>query len=168
MSLLLLILFWFTCISYTFQQQQQQQQQQQHIVLNIPIELHGKSGDTKFLDFNLYEGEDVHNTVSNFCFHNNIENRFCQVLMKSVLDKLDDSSEKLGYFIGQNKIERLKEAVFNEAALGKTGNVILDAIDINIPSDISRMAVIHSCTLEEQVNDILADTRVVLLIISIA
>ena len=77
--------------------------------------------------------------------------------MKSVLDKLNDSSEKLGYFIGQNKIERLKEAVFNEAGLGKTGNVILDAIDINIPSDISRMAVIHSCTLEGQVNDILAD-----------
>jgi len=100
MSLLLLILLWFTCISYTFQQQQQQQQQhqqQQQIVLNIPIELHGTTGDTIFLDFNLHEGEDVHKTVSNFCFNNTIDDAFCQVLMKSVLDKLSGiSSDTIG------------------------------------------------------------------------
>ena len=91
MSLLLLILFWFTCISYTFQQQQQQ------IVLNIPIELHGTTGDTKFLDFYLHEGEDVHHTVSNFCLNNTIDDAFCQLLMKSVLDKLSGiSSDTIG------------------------------------------------------------------------
>ena len=122
MVLLLSILLFFTCISYTFQQQQQDP------ILNIPIELLGTTGDTKFLDFLLYDGEDAHDTVSNFCFQYNIENRFCQLLMKSVSEKLDDvSSNDIGYFIGQTKIERLKEAVFNEARLGKTGNVILDA-----------------------------------------
>ena len=79
--MLLLILFWLVMVA-------EPEKLQQQLILNIPIELHSKSGVPNVIDFYLFEGDDVNRTVSNFCISNNIEDTFCQILMKSVLEKL--------------------------------------------------------------------------------